>query len=195
MKDGTPSGSTEFLRLLSPDNEADADAQYRALRGRLCGFFRLSGCEDPEELADVTLSECVTSLTRGKVVETTLSAYVYGIAKHVLSGYRKRLTQSTTVQLDDNVANVALDAARVTEARITLRQTLRHLTREERRMVVRYFSGTARTTVAQEFGLSPGALRVRVFRIRQRLRKDARETPQKRIAPERPPDTEEGVRG
>ena len=159
-----------LLAAIDPDRDRAAQG-YERLRERLSGLLRFWGAEDAESLADATLDRVARKLHEGAHVPgESLSAYVRGVARMVFyeSGRSARAVQSgiqsfPAVQPDDSgeILQNCFD------------QCLGGLGAEDGRLVLRYYgegkASTLRRQLAGELGVTMTALRLRAFRIRERL--------------------------
>lgn len=97
------------------------------------------------------------------------SAYLNGIARHVAQEARKKRKQQCLPLIGDQPANVgAFRRLNQTEMAILLREIRHLLTRQEWELLRLAAVGDTETWRIRE-GLTPGALRVRLHRIRQKL--------------------------
>ena len=162
--------SPEFLQLLDPD-PALANAKYLALSRRLVKFFEWRHCQPADELAQETLTRGFKDLAAGREVFTSDPAnFFFGYARNIARETWKGRRHDA---LDDVAEPVSLvGTAEQVEARLLLSQCLAMLAPGERDLVTRYYAGESAALCA-ELRLAPGALRVRVHRIVERLRREA----------------------
>jgi DNA-directed RNA polymerase specialized sigma24 family protein len=162
-----------FLYWLGPDPET-AGRKYESIRGRLIMMFRARRCGFAEDLADATFERVVRKLT-----DLTAefygdpARYVYGVAKKIVLEYQREITVShrrAESSLPTNTFDPDL------ESRLTkLDEALGMIPTSDRELILRYYSGSGtnkisrRRVLAEQFGLGPNALRLRVFRIRREL--------------------------
>ena len=156
------------LAMLDPDPEQAAQ-KYRSLRSKLVFYFRHNGCADAENLADEVFSRVLRRLSEGAEAYSGLNAYCYGIADYVLKEERRR---KKTEELPDDLVERQSSRAELidSENAILVRQILGHLPQDERDLFTRYYLGD-RNELARTTKTTPNSLRIRVFRIRQRLQK------------------------
>ena len=158
-----------FHRLLS-------SPQYERLRGTLIRIFARRGCQFPEDLADDTISRVAERVPEiAATYEGDPARYFYGVARNVYLEYTRR---PKTVLLDENRAwteVVDRDRARNEEAYACLERCLEELTDDERRLINEYYRYDKsakidhRKKLAESLGLGLNALRIKAYRIRQRL--------------------------
>lgn len=169
-----PINSESFEALLGwLDHCRDVAGQkYELIRRGLIKIFIARGCHDAEDLADVTINRVVRKLPeiRGGYVGDP-AVYFYGVARNVLHESRRR--KEVAVGVVHAVA-VSEEAASSAEAEC-LSKCVAQLPEEQRELMLDYYLNTKRLKIehrsrmAEELGLSAGALRVRAHRIRGRL--------------------------
>jgi RNA polymerase sigma factor (sigma-70 family) len=173
-----------LLQRLHHDRD-QAAREYGKLHWKLVKFFRWSSCSLAEELADETLNRAARKLHAGDHEIPNLEAFVWGIAKRIRQEGRKK--DLRTLGLADMPGeSVTSDAGATVDAidgKIQLQQELRYLrdclsrlSPEDQELFLAYRVDKghyleARTKLAERFGLSPGALRVRIIRLREKLEK------------------------
>jgi DNA-directed RNA polymerase specialized sigma24 family protein len=160
----------EFLTLLDPDPER-AWGKYVALVTRLVKFFEWRQCSSPEDLAQDTMLRVFQKARSGEVRFTTsdITPYFFAVAKFVVLEDRREVAREAAVPLDEALSLGAVDFGQM-ETRICLNQCLACLPTVERLLLERYFNGE-RATLRAEFGLSEEALRVKVHRIKERVKR------------------------
>lgn len=168
--------ATAFERLmvaLSSDRERAA-AEYARLHERVAGLLRWWGSPRAEELADVTLDRVARKLEEGVEIQRgSLGAYVRGVARMVF------YESNRAVQADPLPEEVDITAPSADEQRERslgcLDRCLEQLPAADRDCVLRYYSHgdqraiDARRALAATLGISSTALRIRTFRLRDRL--------------------------
>jgi DNA-directed RNA polymerase specialized sigma24 family protein len=163
-----------LLASLDGDEERAA-FRYEELRQKLIVFFSGRDCADGDELADETLDRLTRRLQEGERIND-VQRFAYGIGRLVLAEWIRRSctrrhllrracvtssTWGTTLEAADGVECVRCCASR--------------LAPEDRQLILAYYEtagGEAqreRKALAERHGLSQGALRVRVHRIRRSL--------------------------
>lgn len=160
-----------LLRALAPDR-AEAGQRYEALRRRLLIVFaaRHSG-SDTAALADEVLDRVARRLNEGIPIETSVEAYVLGVARNV-AREQARIPRAET-PLPAHLAAVAPEPE--DPAHDCLERCLAGLQPSPRAWVLRFYTGSGsakiaeRSRLARELGLEPNALRVRMFRLRSTL--------------------------
>lgn len=163
-----------FLYWLGPDPES-AGQKYESIRARLIMMFRARRCVFAEDLADATFERVVRKLTDLTVEFTGDPArYFYGVAKNIYLEYQRQIiterrrakfllpTKLTDPDLEDMLEQ--------------LDEALNVIPKSDRELILKYYTGSGknkinhRRALAQQFGLRPSALRLRVFRIKRELR-------------------------
>ncbi len=168
-----------LLAALDPDRDR-AGERYEILRLRLIDFFTWRGASGADVLADEALDRVSRRLLGGEVVAGEIGRYVLGVARNVLREAWARQRQAGAPQVLDTVADrflaPAADRGDEQERRSAcLERCLARLAAADRDMLLRYYEhegGTrirARQAQAAGVGLAPGALRVRLHRLRARL--------------------------
>lgn len=150
---------------------ADGAAEYERVRRKLIGFLELRGSLAPEATADETLDRVARKLEEGERVES-MRAYVFGVARYVLleeqrRGMREGAARRAWALLEADQRDAAA------ERRLRcLEGCLGRLPAESRDLVERYHGHSGpvdRVELAHRFGTTPGALRVKMHRLRNQL--------------------------
>ncbi len=169
-----PAAFDQFLCWLGPDAEA-AGRKYESIRGRLIMMFKARRCVFAEDLADATIERVARKLTSLPIGFTGDPAlYFYGVAKKIYLEYQRKITMDyrrseAPVPNDENP-----DLENMLKQ---LDEALNTISRSDRELVLRYYSGTGKSKIshrralAEQFGIGPNALRLRVYRIRQAIKK------------------------
>jgi DNA-directed RNA polymerase specialized sigma24 family protein len=170
-----------FERLLAVlDTEPQKAAErYEALRRKLTKLFQWRGCARPEELADATFDRVARRLEEGaQVAPGDVSAYLHGVAVHVAQEHWREVARERA--LPEQAAAVAAARSSTPDAGRDRRldcldECLSALPAGSRALLQRYHAEgegaqiAARKALAREQGLTPLALRLRVFRLRTAL--------------------------
>jgi RNA polymerase sigma factor (sigma-70 family) len=163
-----------LLTLLGPDSEA-AGQRYEAIRGRLIGMFRARRCVFAEDLADATferVAQKLAYLTDSFTGDSSL--YIYGVAKKIYLEYQRK--NSAAPLNTDFFHQPSSDNEDLENLMLRLDEALSAIPKSDRDLILSYYSGSKRNKIiqrralAQQFGLGPNALRLRVFRIRKQIR-------------------------
>ena len=162
--------STQFeqlLQWLAPDVEK-AGEKYEAIRRRLIKFFVARGVDNPEELADATIDRVASrsSDLLQKYVRDP-ERYIHGVARLlVMQAARSQARLYVSAPLD----------AQPDEAYTCFEKCLEHLSKSDRELLMEFYAtkehkAENRRELAQSLGISTSALRLRVFSLKQRLKK------------------------
>jgi RNA polymerase sigma factor (sigma-70 family) len=169
------------------DGGVDSDGRtYLEVRRRLRDYFARKNCRTAEDLADETLSRVARRLEEeGIALTETPARYCYIVARFVFLEHLRETQSRRTVAQDPGtiaaqpaavVSAEASEAARTREELLScLERCLEGLDPLNRRIITRYYVGTARVKIdnrrelADSLGLSVNALAIRASRIRKRL--------------------------
>jgi hypothetical protein len=167
-----------LLQRLATDREL-AGKRYEQLRSRLLSLFEYRGCAHAEELADETLDRAARRLREigDEFVGSDPARFVFGVAWNVAhESFRRRVTMPLPDTWEGAVA-APLPAEEDPERESAcLDLCLQRLGPTERALVLGYFEGEKsgrierRAALAQELGISPNALRLKIHRLTGRLR-------------------------
>ena len=158
-----------LLTWLDSDRE-QAALKYEKIRRSLIKMFSDRGVLEPEDLADETINR-VTHKLKGIEKDFTgdPALYFYGVANYV---YMERLRK----KLPQVVVTPPHDANRIELEYNCLERCIDRLSKEDRDCLLRYHGPEGRNetehrrALAEELGIGPNALRIRVYRIRQTLK-------------------------
>jgi RNA polymerase sigma factor (sigma-70 family) len=163
-----------FLYWLGPDPEA-AGQKYESIRGRLIMMFSARRCVFAEDLADATFERVVRKMTD---LTTEFSGdparYFYGVAKNIYLEYQRRIIadqRRAKFSIPTKIDNPDLE-----NMLKQLDEALSVIPESDRELILTYYTGSGknkinhRRALAEQFGLQPSALRLRVFRIRRELK-------------------------
>jgi len=174
--------ATSFQTLLGRlDTDPSAAAKkYEALRIKLANLHRWRGCAElhADELADITLDRVAAKLAAGEVVEN-VAAFASAVARFVsLEHSRKNKLDAVGDDLPETPVEPDLDFLDDPDERMKCmrRCVATTLTDDDKRIVVGYYDTdadekikSARKRLADSFGLTVNALKVRACRLRMRL--------------------------
>ncbi|MFL6255020.1 MAG: RNA polymerase sigma factor [Pyrinomonadaceae bacterium] len=158
----------KLFQLLEPDSRSIEEG-FRQCRFKLVKFFAWRYCEDPDNLADETVSRLLKNVRDGQVISADNPySYVYAIAVNVFKEYL-RAKKKGAAQTD---LSEARDVVIQQEADDCKRQCFEQLPSEKRELLERYYQDDdSREDIAKEQGLSLNALRLKVHRIKQGLKR------------------------
>jgi DNA-directed RNA polymerase specialized sigma24 family protein len=158
-----------LLTWLDSDREQAALA-YERIRGALIKIFTGRACVEPEDLADETINRVARKL---KEIEKDFSGdrarYFFGVANKVhLEHLRRKIPQA--------MPPAPNDPNRIELEYNCLEKCIGRLSKENRDLLLRYHGADGRAetelrrALADELGIAPNALRIRVHRIRVLLK-------------------------
>lgn len=168
----------DLLSWLAPDRSA-AGEEYVRIRDGLIRFFRIKGCHEPESLADETIIRLARKL---KSLDTSKNykylTYFYGFAKNIFLEYLADVRKSP-IQLESELTLLQEDPAdENNDLRFAcLDKCMAALKSDEAVLITAYFSYDegekleARQKLAKKLNITTGNLHIRVFRIKNKLRK------------------------
>lgn len=170
----TPGEFETLLAQLDPDRERAAE-MYELMRRKLVRLFEWRGCPFPEDLTDETLDRVARRLAEGVQPQSSLYAYVCGVAHLLYKETLRRLSREQralergdwpppSVEEDEEPSDRRLEC---------LRRCMSHLPADQKDLVLRYHQGENnirnRKTLSVELGIPMNALRIRVHRVRRKL--------------------------
>src|ERR1051326_6691653 len=104
------SGQTVFdklFQLLEPDAKS-VECVFRQCRLKLVKFFAWRRCEDPDNLADETISRLLKNVQGGQeILAENPYSYVYAIANNVFKEYLRAKRKGIILINTDDVREVA----------------------------------------------------------------------------------------
>jgi DNA-directed RNA polymerase specialized sigma24 family protein len=160
----TQSALDTLLVWLDPDRDA-AGEKYEGIRQTLMRFFEWRRCLPADEHADETIDRVARKIAGGEQVRSAdPRSYFYGVAKHVYQEWLK-VPPAVDVLTEPPVA-VVPDVSRRLECVRDCRATLGTGSRE---LLERYYLD-APDGLADSLGVTHNALRLRVFKEKQKLR-------------------------
>ncbi len=168
----SPEALGRFLLLLDADI-IEAGRQYECLRAKLIRLFEWRGCRIAEDLADESLNRVIRRVEQGlELGDGDVPRFSAGVAHRVFLEHLREVKR----QPGAHDAPAVAPRHETTDLRLVcLEQCLDRLSNEERDLVIRYYAGPSdarirnRKTLAKEMGVAANTLRIRVFRIRNKL--------------------------
>jgi DNA-directed RNA polymerase specialized sigma24 family protein len=167
----TAAGFTRLLGRLHPDLER-AGEEYERLRRALVKFFDWRGAPEPDSCADEALDRLAKKLDETDVED--VRNYAHGIARHILLE-RRRDPSFSSIEGHPHLPAVVTPEDEDAQLHHCFDRCLAEIPEDGRSLVVRYYEGerstkiSNRRSMAAALGLSEGALRSRVQRLRDRL--------------------------
>ena len=162
------------------DDSQSAGERFELLHSKLVFYFESRRCDDPEELAHLTLERLMRRHDE-QVEVINLTSYCYGIAQKVFYEYlRKQRARRDYVSEQEYRSRIHTsdeDAAEYKERRLKcLDECAERLSEQEREMLSEYYRvrGRAkdahRIKMAEKLGISRSALTLRIFHLKRRLK-------------------------
>jgi len=158
-----------FLVWLDPD-PGRAGRKYEEVRRRLIWFYLNRQCNTAEDLADETINRVARKPNEWKEkYEGDPMPYIHAVAKNVFREYCRELRRK--VQAPPDTSRPELEPYLV-----CLRECIGKLTSESRALILPYYEKRKKAKIdahremGNKMGLTPGALRARIHRIRTKLR-------------------------
>lgn len=163
----------DLLAWLDPDRDVAAQ-KYETIRAGLIRIFVAKGFSDAEDLADEAISRVTNKAPElRKTYEGNPARYFYGVARNlILERYRLK---EVAADVSDTVASIKI--TNHSDEYVCLMRCLQFLAREKRLLILDYhvYEGHDKVethkTMAEELGISKGALRLRAHHIRSDLEK------------------------
>lgn len=166
---------TRFLSWLNPNPQTAADV-YNDFQRRLTLYFLGRGCGMwAEDLASRTLDRTAQKFRSGGMIEDREPGkYIFQVAGFILLEHLKK---PRTTPLEQDTLVTVHPAEEETEIHCCKR-CLAELSESDRNLLQDYYQGRKkgepkriRGDVAADLRLRPGALRIKVFRLKQNLLK------------------------
>jgi DNA-directed RNA polymerase specialized sigma24 family protein len=171
-----------LLRLDADRNRAGE--KYEEIRWKLIKFFQWSSCLEAEDLADETFNRVAEKLAAEKEAIEDVTAFAWGVAKNIRQETLR--TNTKTVRFPDLPGaegsfadnRPTYDAYYEPPGNMNglkcLRGCIQHLSAENRKLLLAYHSprgrrGEGRRRLAEKYGITMLALRVRANRLRFKL--------------------------
>lgn len=169
-----------LLEWLDADRER-AGVLYEQIRRGLVEVFHYKGCVDAEYVADVTINRVSKKVPELKRTYSGDPArYFFGVAKLVHLEYRRQ--QQEVVQLAAReIATAPPHDPTVELTARCLDECMERLPPETREMILRYYHEQkqakidTRKALRQRLNVKANALRVRVYRVREKLERCVRD--------------------
>lgn len=158
----------------------EAAERYRQIHLRITRLYEWRGCSSPEELADETFDRVASKLEAGVEIQNP-EHYIVRVASFVFKEImRREIRQRKALEAEPAAATFQQECpaekSEHGESRlICFRSCLDGLEDSQRYSLLRYYDGDtgrkikARRQLAEKLGLAAGALRIHMYRQRQRL--------------------------
>lgn len=158
-----------MLGWLDPDRERAAQ-RYEEIRRRLIKFFACRKCAPAEDLTDETINRVAMKVREqlGSNYVGDTAPYFYGVAHNVYLEYVRRKPPTLPPPPPRPTEEVEREHACLEQCLEQLpprsRELIREFYREERQAKILH-----RKRLAERLGMTPNALRIQAYRIRQSL--------------------------
>ena len=137
-------------------------------------MFRARRCAFAEDLADATFERVVRKLADLTDFTGDPARYFYGVAKKIFLEYQHEINSARW--RPDTIQPTNTDKQVLESLLKQLDAALSAIPNADRELILKYYTGSGknkidhRRALAQQFGLRPNALRLRVFRIRREIK-------------------------
>jgi len=162
----------ELLSWLDSDRE-QAGRKYETIRAGLVKMLSYWAGSAAEELADKTINRVAIKVPEIRdTYKGDPARFFYGVAKHVFLEHQRIARREEP--FDEGIHNPACDEPTEDHAGECMESCMKKLTSVDRELVRRYFEGPTseqRERLAKSLGTTKNALAVRVYRIREPLKK------------------------
>lgn len=173
---GLSASSFAALLICLDSDPRQAAQRYERLRSKLIRLFTWRGCSDAGELADETMNRVAKRVKRDQQIAEKIEQFVVGVAHNiyleVLRAHRKHNQAVNEIK----ARPVDLFEREMTSPQlIRLEQCIMELPEKDRELILAYYRHPAGNRIAsrqklkQKFALSDSNLRIKIFRIRNRL--------------------------
>ncbi len=188
---GLSASSFSALLLCLDDDSHQAALRYEKLRSKLIRLFTWRGCADAPDLADETMNRVAKRVTSDHQLGEKIEQFVIGVAHkiylEVLRSHRKHYQAVSEIK----ARPADLFEREMTSPKLLrLEQCIMELPAHDRELILAYYRHppgkriVSRQQLKQKFALSNNNLRIKVFRIRNRLEQRMRELePQPTVEP------------
>ena len=163
----------KLLACLGEDRER-AGEKYETLRLGLIRFFEWRGCLFPEDHADEVIDRVARKIIQGEEIHN-IHSYITGVARFVFMEIVKE-REKRQAALRELPSNPVREELPDEDVRLEcLRRCLQSFPPESSRLMMAYYQEDEqnkiklRKKLAQELGVSPHALRMRLQRLRSKL--------------------------
>lgn len=171
----TSKNLTKLLAAFS-DNRATAGVAYTKLRDSLVRFFRLKGDFDPDDAADETLDRVASKISQNIPIPD-LTKFSFGIARFVfLERIKNNGKEQIAAQGFYGDKLLSMPEVEKNDDFSPLRECFNRLTDNEKQVLQDYFADLPhpnllehRKKIQMKYNISLSGLRVKIFRLRERL--------------------------
>lgn len=174
-------GLESLIILLDSDGKGPAGTGYQLIRIKLIRYFEWQKCVAAEELTDETFDRVARRIAQGQQLEN-LRGFLYGVARLVLKEFereelKKQRAFATLPKSTEQVGNHDDDDEAAQLRRDCNKKCLKDLSEADRDLMVAYCQPDGRPkkerreSLATKLGIKRENLRLRVFRVREKLDK------------------------
>ena len=165
-----------LINLLDANSNGPPGAGYQLVRMKLIKYLEWQKCMAAEELTDETIDRVARKVGQGQQIEN-LMGYFYGVARLVLKEYeRAQLRLQRVVDtLPRSTEEVDDDDEEPDPRRECHKKCLEELSETDRNLIVAYCRPDGRPKkerrqeLATKLGIKRENLRLRAFRVREKL--------------------------
>ncbi|GAA3648798.1 RNA polymerase sigma factor [Nonomuraea antimicrobica] len=165
---------------MDDDRKHRFEAVYRQTYESILGYA-LRRCESPEDAADVVAETFTIAWRRFDALPPGGEArlWLYGVARNVLANHRRGLARHrhANVALDTDLADLSAHSPEGSVELSAIARAFRELSERDRELIsLVAWEGLDHEEIAEVLGCSRNAVRIRLYRARQRLSKALAET-------------------
>ena len=159
-------------------NPSEIERIYTEYSGKVMGYIRskVRSSADVEDLCSEVFEKVFRKITEYDKTKSALSTWIYTIARNTVIDFYRKFKPGE--ELDENLSDGAeLDEKMLsTETLGELAKALQKLPEQMREIIVlRYYDGMALTEIAEQIGMSYGAVKLRHQNALLRLRQEMEE--------------------
>jgi DNA-directed RNA polymerase specialized sigma24 family protein len=173
-------GLESLIILLDAGGKGPPGTGYQSIRIKLIRYFEWQRCVAAEELTDETIDRVAKRIAQGQQIEN-LGGFFYGVARFVLKEFQReeQKQQRALANLPKSTEDVS-NEEEDDEAQLRRecnKKCLKELTEAERDLIIPYCQPDGRSkkerrqNLATKLGIKSENLRLKVFRIREKLDK------------------------
>jgi len=166
----------DLASLVASAAEGDRSAFEQLYRRHYEGVFRMVSFRlgsDPEDAVAEVFVRAWSSLPRYRDTGAPFSAWLYGIARHVVVDEIRRRTRA--VPVEEVPDRETFDPPQ--EDRLVLTEAISQLPEEQRIVIeMKFLAGLSNPEVASALGITPGAVNAKQWRALAKLREILEET-------------------
>ena len=160
----------QLFRTLEPEADSVAEG-FERCRRKLVKFFIWRRCTEPEDLADETISRLLKTTNAGTQISADKPySFAYAIAMNVFREYSRRIKVRGEVASIDEILEIPAHSSEPVDECQKL--CLDRLSEDKRKLLFHYYvDNISCEDIAKERQETINALRLKIFRIRNALRR------------------------